>query len=78
MRNLPHLDFGLLKAVGHKVDVLKSCDDAFLFGCYFGVEGHYPCVTRERMLQPRNTGVKNGFKLSDEPQTGLRFVVVLP
>lgn len=50
MRNLPHLDFGLLEAVGHKVDVLKGRDDAFLFGCDFGVEGHYPGVTRERML----------------------------
>lgn len=51
----PHFDFGLLKAVWHKVDILKRCDDAFLLWCNFGVERHYPCITRERMLSERDT-----------------------
>lgn len=62
LRDLPHLDFGLLKAVGHKVDILKCCDDAFLFGCYFGVKGHYPCIARECMLQERTISQGNGFR----------------
>lgn len=37
---IPHLDFGLLKALGHKIDVLKCCYNALLFACYFGVKGH--------------------------------------
>lgn len=51
--NSPHLDFGLLEAVRHKVDILKGCDDAFLLGCNFGVEGHYPSVAGESMLPKR-------------------------
>lgn len=51
--NSPHLDFGLLETVRHKVDILKRCDDAFLFGRNFGVEGHNPCVARESVLSKR-------------------------
>lgn len=54
--NSPHLDFGLLETVRHKVDILKRCDDALLFGRDFGVEGHNPCITRESMLSKRQNG----------------------
>lgn len=53
MLSSPHLYFGLLKAVRHKVDILKCCDDAFLFGCNFGVKRHYPCIARESMLEEK-------------------------
>lgn len=51
----PHLDFGLLKAVGHKVDVLKCCDDALLFTCDLGVKGLDDGVTRQSMLRGGRT-----------------------
>lgn len=54
--NSPHLYFGLLKTVRHKVDVLKRCDDAFLFGCNLGVEGRDPCIAGESMLSKRQNG----------------------
>lgn len=37
-KNIPHFNLSLLKALRHKVDLLKGGDETLLSACHFGIE----------------------------------------
>lgn len=53
---LPHLLLCIFKAFRYKVDILKSCDETFLFAGNLGVKGLYFGMSRKCMLEDKESG----------------------
>lgn len=52
---LPHLLLCIFKAFRYKVDILKSCDETFLFAGNLGVKGLYFGMSRKCMLEDKES-----------------------